>query len=179
MEYKRVILDGRETHLLIYEDGRLYSEKSHRFLKAQVNNVGYAIYNLTWLCGRCYLAHTLVAIHFIGPCPLGKTEINHKDLDKRNNHWSNLEWVTHSYNILHARGVKHWEPGRRGFKHGVSTIQKMAKAKYKPVKCIKGDEEMVFGSIEEFLNYFKTYRKKFNRTVNSIKTIDGWSIRYA
>ena len=30
-----------------------------------------------------------------------KPFVNHKDLNKENNHVSNLEWVTHSENCLH------------------------------------------------------------------------------
>ena len=53
--------------------------------------------------------HILVARKFIGPCPDGK-EVNHKDLDKKNNHYSNLEYRTHKSNIKHA--VSHGAPFR-------------------------------------------------------------------
>lgn len=45
--------------------------------------------------------HRLVAIEFI-PNPLNKPEVNHKDLDKRNNHVSNLEWMEGDENYFHA-----------------------------------------------------------------------------
>lgn len=45
--------------------------------------------------------HVLVAHAFIGPCPLGK-EVNHKDLNKGNNIWTNLEYVTPKENSQHA-----------------------------------------------------------------------------
>jgi hypothetical protein len=57
---------------------------------------------------RGFYVHQLVAAAFIGPCPVGK-EVNHKDLVKKNNRPSNLEYVTPSENILHAK--RH---GRRG-----------------------------------------------------------------
>ena len=47
-----------------------------------------------------YRVHRLVAEAFIGPCPEDK-EVNHKDLNKSNNHISNLEYVTRSENIKH------------------------------------------------------------------------------
>lgn len=34
--------------------------------------------------------------------PLNKDEVNHKDGDRQNNHFSNLEWVTRSENAIHA-----------------------------------------------------------------------------
>lgn len=56
--------------------------------------------------------HQLVALTFIGPVPKGK-EVNHKDLNKSNNHYKNLEYKTHSGNIQHA--VNHGV--RMGFAH--------------------------------------------------------------
>jgi hypothetical protein len=48
------------------------------------------------------LIHVLVALTFIGPKPSSKHEVNHKDLDKANNYYKNLEWCTHRKNMQHA-----------------------------------------------------------------------------
>lgn len=48
-----------------------------------------------------FLVHRLVAKEFI-PNPENKPQINHKDLNKRNNHFSNLEWVNNQDNVTHA-----------------------------------------------------------------------------
>jgi hypothetical protein len=50
---------------------------------------------------KTFKVHRLVAIAFIDN-PLDKPQINHIDCDKKNNHFSNLEWVTNSENLEHA-----------------------------------------------------------------------------
>ena len=48
--------------------------------------------------------HRLIALTHV-PNPLGKPFVNHIDGDKRNNHASNLEWVTGTENNLHAVSI--------------------------------------------------------------------------
>lgn len=90
---------------LIYEDGRLFSKKSKRFLKGKIDNVGYLTYSLALpdplainkTKGKMVYAHRLVALYFIDN-PENKTIVNHIDGNKLNNHKNNLEWVTPSEN---------------------------------------------------------------------------------
>jgi Mor family transcriptional regulator len=71
-------------------------------LRFQLINTGYeraALYD--GKAQRHLLVHRLVAMAFI-PNPLGLPQINHKDSNRRNNTWANLEWVTAQGNAIHA-----------------------------------------------------------------------------
>jgi hypothetical protein len=54
---------------------------------------------------KMYKIHRLVAIAFIDN-PNNKPQVNHKDGDKLNNHFHNLEWVTSKENCRHG-----WQNG--------------------------------------------------------------------
>lgn len=73
-----------------------------KVLSNNVSSSGYAQVNL-YVSGMCthFSVHQLVALVFIGVCPEGYT-VNHKDGNKLNNHWTNLEYVSYSSNTLHA-----------------------------------------------------------------------------
>lgn len=53
--------------------------------------------------------HRLVAMAFCPKQHEGQTVVNHKDGNKLNNHFSNLEWVTHSENMKHAHSEGLWQ----------------------------------------------------------------------
>lgn len=69
-----------------------------RIMKLQLNRKGYV---------KCHFFDKLVSVHrlvaesFINN-PDNKPQVNHKDGNKSNNHFSNLEWVTNSENQIHA-----------------------------------------------------------------------------
>ena len=57
------------------------------------------------------LIHRLVAKAFV-PNPKAKREVNHKDGDKLNNHYDNLEWCTRKENTQHASKARLlWDNG--------------------------------------------------------------------
>jgi len=183
MEYKMCNIKGFENLYKIYEDGSIWSERKHRFLKQYPNGITYR-YMYVCLVGhdRQQLrtgVHRIVAQHFIDSPSDGKTEINHKDLNSVNNHWTNLEWVTHRENILHARSLKEWKPGRKpGFKHSEEIKRKMAEKKMKKVALISDNEMIKFNSIDQLCKETDMYYKKFYRLVNSHNTWNGFKIRY-
>lgn len=73
-----------------------------RNLTLRKTQTGYSIVGLTKNASqRSKTIHRMVATAFI-PNPLGKREVNHKNGIKADNRVENLEWVTHSENVLHS-----------------------------------------------------------------------------
>lgn len=76
-----------------------------RILKTALMSDGYPGVNLTKKNSPASkLVHILVAIHFIKN-PLRLPQVNHKDGNKQNNYYKNLEWITSSGNAIHAYSI--------------------------------------------------------------------------
>lgn len=95
-----------DSDYLIYNDGRIFSKKTNNFLLGKIDNVGYRVYSLAISdkisvsgrkLGKMLYAHRLVAEYFI-PNPNNLPYVHHKDENKLNNHYTNLEWVSESEN---------------------------------------------------------------------------------
>ena len=84
---------------LIYEDGRVFSKKTRKFMKCNDNGRGYlqVSFNLDKI--YTHKIHRLVALHYI-PNPNNYPQVDHIDRDKTNNDVSNLRWVDNSMNAL-------------------------------------------------------------------------------
>jgi len=83
-----------------------YKYGKERILKRVITPKGYWKIDI-WLNGksRSITIHKLVALAFVSN-PDNKPQVNHKDGDKLNNDFTNLEWVTPQENIQHA-----WQNG--------------------------------------------------------------------
>lgn len=88
----------------VYENGDVYSLYRNKFLKPGIVQ-GYKQYTLSINgISKRYKAHRLVALLFLNvPDNYEQLVVNHKDGNKLNCHYSNLEWCTTSYNNYHAR----------------------------------------------------------------------------
>lgn len=96
---------------------RIVTEKNNKrnqfwkghIVKATDNGRGYQVVSLRKDGKRNNkYVHRLVAEAFI-PNPENKKEVNHKDLNKRNNCLENLEWVSQIENKLHFRSTNSYE----------------------------------------------------------------------
>jgi len=95
---------------LIYEDGKVWSKISNKFLKPCLNSVGY--YHLV-LCKnykkKTFKIHRLIALHYI-PNPDNKQWVDHINRIRTDNRIENLRWVTSSQNNVNrpcVGGVPH------------------------------------------------------------------------
>lgn len=85
--------------------GRVRNKDGY-ILKPYVNQKGYIRISLQR--GRKSIkrrVHRLVAQAFI-PNPMNLPQVNHKDGNKQNNSYTNLEWITNSDNMRHAMEMR-------------------------------------------------------------------------
>ncbi len=138
IEWKRIILDSKESNYMISSSGIVLNTKTNKTMGSIPNK--YTGYRSVTICqdgiSHTFGIHILVAIYFINKPKVDdniKLEVNHKDGNKLNNNVSNLEWVTRSENIQHAFrtglnkahpkiGIEHWNT-----KQTEETIHKICK----------------------------------------------------
>lgn len=92
---------------IIFEDGTLLSTSTKKvFIRPSISTDGYHQVNVMSTKAingyrHSVKVHRLVALAFIENAHNHK-EVNHKDGNKLNNHYSNLEWCDRSHNIKHC-----------------------------------------------------------------------------
>ena len=98
---------GYEGRYQVSSWGRVYNMETGKFVKPYKHSKGYVRVDLYDGNGnRMHMkVHRLVAAAFI-PNPDNKPQINHKDGNKRNNSFTNLEWVTDRENKDHRQHMK-------------------------------------------------------------------------
>ena len=92
----------RETNYYVTEDGKIYSSLKDLYLKPSLSKNGY--YRVTIYVNNkreYYNIHRMVAECFIGK-PTNNIQVNHKDCNKTNNHFLNLEYCSGIENMKHA-----------------------------------------------------------------------------
>lgn len=99
-------IEGYEGLYEVSNYGRIKSKKfknKEKIIKSFIGSNGYptiTLYSNNHFIKK-FSIHRLVAQAFI-PNPNNYPQVNHIDLNKFNNFYSNLEWCTHNMNIQHA-----------------------------------------------------------------------------
>jgi hypothetical protein len=98
--------------------------------------------------------HRIVCVAFI-PNPNGFNVVNHKDGNKANNHYSNLEWCTNKHNTAHAISSGLFDVGK------------------KPLIAMIGGKTFHFGSREEASKYFNIPGRRIGYAINQEQKCKG------
>ena len=118
----------------ISEEGVVTNIKNNKILKHTLTHQGYLEVQL-WNkgIGRSILVHRLVAMHYIENNDTeNKLHVHHKDNNRQNCHYTNLEWVTPKENINY-----------RASRNGGGKVSK--------IKIIKLYKSKKWNSVEDFL----------------------------
>lgn len=111
-------------------------KKSYRILKGSQLKSGYRHHLLYSNNGsRFYYTHELILQTF-RPTDDDEQEVNHTDLNKDNNNLTNLEWTTHTENMIHCVKNKY-----TGF---CLTSSHVSRLKQKANKEFKGYPQLIF-----------------------------------
>lgn len=141
-----VVIEGyRRTRYKIFDNGTVISLGrtgargyivKDKELKQHMNSNGYLRVALTLTeRSKMYYVHRLVAKYFVEN-PDARTVINHKDGNKCNNDYRNLEWVTSGENNKHAFDLNLKKPTvMRGEKHGCHKLTNADVAYIRSVHC--------------------------------------------
>lgn len=130
-----------------------FRHSKSKLLSVGVDKDGYRTVTLSREgIGKIYRIHRLIAQTFI-PNPNNLPCVNHKDGNKSNNHPSNLEWCTYSYNTNHAysNGLIHISDNQRN--NGKVQIQNIIKSgkhiHNKPIYSHKDGNTIMWKSTKE------------------------------
>lgn len=158
----------KEGKYKINEYGEVFDVEREKVINQRSDKDGYLVINLTTEDKRqqTFKVHRLVAHEFCKNNAVElKTQVNHKDENKFNNHYSNLEWVTHAYNI----------------NYGMRT-EKAIKHREKPIilKNVNTGDVLKLNSIAAACRILELDERRINEVLKGQrKTTNGYCIWYA
>lgn len=144
-----------------------------KILKPNINKNGYYILSMTWYeSGKRFektkKIHRLVCETF-HLNPENKPQVNHKDLDRLNNHFRNLEWATAKENTNHAQRMGRVPIAKPYIKKGKPDS-------YKPVIDFNTG---IFWTSDEVAFLLNTKRRYVHRLLTEERKPNTTQYRYA
>lgn len=135
---------------------------SIQLIKSKESGYYYCTLLLQPYYWRRIAVHRLVALTYLPEPGPNQIWVNHKDGNKTNNHYTNLEWTTISENIQHSYDVlkRKVKTGKDHWNYGVKMSKKrrmlMSEAK-------KGDKH------PKFSGYYYVYFKRYGSAAEASK----------
>ena len=126
--------------------GNVRNRRTGRVLRLQTNRSGYTSVSMMRPNGKpiTVTVHRLVANAFVDN-PLELRDVNHINGIKADNRVENLEWCSHSDNIIHAQNL------------GLKKDEKAVRARH-----LATNEELLFRSTAEAARHFGSHRGNIN-----------------
>ena len=142
----------------VNEKGEIRNVTTGKLLKQSVSKSGYCIVDL-WCDGgkKSVRVHRIVAAAFL-PNPVSKSDVNHINGVKTDNHVQNLDWATRSENLYHKCRVL----GKKPKNHPNPKI---------PVKCVETGEK--FESMSDAAKKHNTQPVHISECINGKRKTAG------
>lgn len=152
---------GYEDLYQVNEEGLVMSLHKRNYgiiLKSRIDRAGYQTVRLSKAgVTKTHFLHRITATAFVSN-PEGKDEVNHKNGVKVDCRAVNLEWVSHSFNMIHAYQ------------------NNLIKSRSKPV--VNSANGKVFSSLKEAAGYYGVNIKTLRNQVNGNRRSGLTSLRY-
>lgn len=138
-------IPGYEGKYAICEYGHVFSYKTNKILSTGYSCPNKKGYLQVVLDGKTQKVHKLVAKTYLDAEWTEKLEINHRDGNRFNNHYSNLEFVTHLNNMRHAQ-IMGLVSQSRGQNHGHS---KLTETEVLEIRRLRKQENLSYEKIAQ------------------------------
>lgn len=151
-------------------DGTIYSTLSNKILKYSVNSNGYSTCRLKNIRGLFVTksVHRLIAQAFYPTINYVNLHVDHLNAKKTDNDIFNLQFVTHTENMLRASQLGLFKPNNPLGEESPSSKQVV-------LKCLENNNIYSFGTVGEAMSYlgYKNISGSWNRAIKGDRILRG------